>query len=89
MRKSDIAKENVSRLASIGLAAMEHETARVKASVELAGLRAARKEEDCPTIKLKAWEHDYAAAAKARKNSRARLQREIARYHEWRREVNA
>lgn len=86
-KKTNIAQENVGRLASLGIAAMEYEAARRSAYVELKAVRDARKEwniengheEDLP-VEAK---RQYAAAAKNRKNARERLQRMISRYRDW------
>ncbi|MCA8120460.1 hypothetical protein LGN07_17195 [Burkholderia cepacia] len=91
--KAAIARENVSRLASIGLAALEYDHARVDANAERKSLIAARKlwsedperSDDTPHE----CEEQYALSAKKRTRARARLLRQIARYREWLDEVTA
>ncbi|KWF81283.1 hypothetical protein WL94_28345 [Burkholderia cepacia] len=91
--KAAIARENVSRLASIGIAALEYDRARVDANAERKSLIAARKlwsedpdrGDDTPTE----CEEQYALSVKKRTRARARLLRQIARYREWLAEVSA
>ncbi|KVM87675.1 hypothetical protein WT06_22270 [Burkholderia anthina] len=91
--KAAIARENVSRLASIGLAALEYDHARVDANAERKSLIAVRKlwsedperSDDTPAE----CEEQYALSAKKRTRARARLLRQIARYREWLDEVTA
>ncbi|MBW5285981.1 hypothetical protein [Burkholderia gladioli] len=94
--KMAIAKENASRLASIGIGSIEVETLRAAREVALRELRRARREcredDDCPDID----EHDdvrgpladYTRLARGYKNAHARYQREVKRYREWLAEVN-
>lgn len=81
--KSQLAQENISRLASIGLAAMESETARRQAYAALKAIRQSRFD---PVVEVKPGE--YIQAARERKNSRERMLRMIARYRKWLEEVN-
>ncbi|MWA16525.1 hypothetical protein [Burkholderia pseudomallei] len=91
--KAQIAQENVSRLASIGLAALEYDHARAEANAERKALIAARKlwsedperSDDTPAE----CERQYALSAKKRTTARSRLLRQIARHREWLCEVNA
>ncbi|QTD88806.1 hypothetical protein [Burkholderia anthina] len=90
--KAQIAHENVSRLASIGIAALEYDHARAEANAERRSLVAARKlwsedpegGDDTPAE----CEQQYALSARKRTNARSRLLRQIARYREWLAEVN-
>lgn len=76
--KSRIARDNISSLASIGIAAMEYEAARRRAYVALQAIRRARNSEDSdPDVKIEAGE--YALSARERKNARERMLRMIAR----------
>ncbi|CAG4889607.1 hypothetical protein [Paraburkholderia gardini] len=92
-KKTNVAHENVSKLASLGIAAMEYEVARRSAYVELKAVRDARKEwniengheEDLPPEA----KQQYSVAAKRRKNARERLQRMISRYRDWLDGVNS
>jgi hypothetical protein len=72
-----LAQENASKLASIGVAAMEYEVARRRAYTALQEIRAARRNEDERPAT------GYAQAAKDRKNARERMQRLISRYRDW------
>ncbi|KVC71427.1 hypothetical protein WI73_11440 [Burkholderia ubonensis] len=91
--KAAIARENVSRLASIGIAALEYDRARVDANAEHKSLTAARKlwsedpdrTDDTPAE----CEEQYALSAKKRTRARARLLRQIKQYREWLAEVSA
>ncbi|WP_446903055.1 hypothetical protein [Burkholderia sp. YIM B11467] len=90
--KAQIAQENVRRLVSIGIAALEYDHARTEANAERKYLIAARKlwsedperSDDTPAE----CETQYALSAKKRTHARARLLRQIARYCEWTIEVN-
>lgn len=92
-----IAEENVSKLASIGIAAMEFEAARRRAYLALQAIRAARRQaaedwdgedpETDPGIAEKT--SGYAVAARERKNARERMLRMISRYRDWLDGVNA
>lgn len=74
-----IAQENASKLASIGIAAMEYEVARRRAYVALRAIREARKVGEEYHIE----QDSYAIAARERKNARERMQRMICRYRDW------
>lgn len=85
--KASIGQENLSKLASIGIAAMEHETARRRAHMALQTLRKSRRFDESDTdIDIEG--DSYALAARERKNSRERMQRMIASYRKWLAEVN-
>lgn len=88
-RKTNIAQENVSKLASLGVAAMEYEAARRSALNELTSWRRARKDEDVEPSDAPAFEVRYATAARLRKNARERMLRMIARYRDWLDGVNS
>ncbi|KVT95590.1 hypothetical protein [Burkholderia ubonensis] len=96
--KASIARENVSRLASIGLASMEVETLRAAREAALRDLRKARREwrgrgvdgtdideHEC----VRGPRADYDRLASGHKNASARFQREVKRYREWLAEVSA
>ena len=85
--KAAIGQENISKLVSIGIAAMEHEDARRRAYMTLQALRRSRRI-DASDTDLEIEGSDYALVARQRKNSRERLLRMIASYRKWLAEVN-
>jgi hypothetical protein len=85
--KSQIARDNVSALASIGIAAMEHEAARRRAYVALDAIRKVRRRQD-EDEGVQVERGEYILAARERKNSRERMLRMIGRYRKWLAEVN-
>ncbi|WP_321789309.1 hypothetical protein [Burkholderia pyrrocinia] len=95
--KSAIARENVSRLASIGIGSMEIETLRAAREVALRDLRTARRacREECEAVDVDQHESvrgqraDYDRLASGHKNARARFQREVKCYRAWLAEVMA
>lgn len=94
--KAVIARENISRLASIGIGSMEVETLRVAREAALRGLRKARREyrEDWDGADIDDHEcvrgprADYDRLAAGHKNAHARYQREVKRYRDWLAELN-
>ncbi|MDR8105568.1 hypothetical protein KPB04_27930 [Burkholderia cenocepacia] len=95
--KAAIARENVSRLVSIGIGSMEVETLRAAREAALRDLRAARRacRDECDAVDVDEHESvrgpraDYERLASGHKNARARFQREVKRYREWIAEVSA
>jgi len=85
--KAAIARENLSRLASIGVGSMYVEDLRI----------ARRDALDLHRVQRRAgWVEEFAArdmsyseAVRRHKNARARLQREVKRYRKWLTEVLA
>ncbi|HDR8938750.1 TPA: hypothetical protein QDA76_002230 [Burkholderia vietnamiensis] len=94
--KAAIARENVSRLALIGIGSMEVETLRAAREAALRDLRKARREyrEDWDGADIDDHEcvrgprADYDRLASGYKNAHARYQREVRRYREWLAEAN-
>jgi hypothetical protein len=95
--KAQIAQENVSRLASIGIGSMEVETLRAAREAALRDLRKARREwrgreNDGADIDehecVRGPRADYDRLASGHKNAHARYQREVKRYREWLADVN-
>jgi hypothetical protein len=88
--KSQTARDNISSLANIGLAAMEYEAARRRAYVALHAIRKARNrdadEDDDDNRDVEIGE--YTLSARERKNAHERMLRMIARYRKWLAEVN-
>ena len=88
-RKTKIGQENASRLASIGIAAMEFEVARRRAYIALQAIRKARRDDEGDDLEKSLQRGEYICAARERKNARERMLRMISRYRDWLDGVNA
>ncbi|WP_186104898.1 hypothetical protein [Burkholderia gladioli] len=83
-----VANENVGRLASIGLSAIQVNHARCSVNRARRSLIASRKLLDNPDTPATEIDEQLAGAIKARKIALDRLRREIARYQQWLAKVN-